>query len=81
VVQSDGKAPGMEALSSFIQGSFHPDMGREAVFVVNATRSGKMGVDIKQISSAGYVHLQIFLDFSSSPIPDKVLSPGDERIY
>lgn len=78
VIESDGSASGMENLSSFIQGAWHPEMGRRAVFVLYATRSGQIGVDIRQISS-GAAGLQIFCD--GVLILEQALTEGDEDIY
>ena len=78
VIESDGNTSGIENLSAFIQGIWHQDMGRRAVFVLNATRSGKIGVDIRQIASGG-AGLQIFCD--GTLILDQSLSEGEEDIY
>jgi hypothetical protein len=67
-VQPDGTCPGIDNLASFIQGYWHREMGRQALFHVTTQLTGKFGVYISDFSSYGVSTLVIYVDNTTTPV-------------
>jgi hypothetical protein len=70
-IDPDGTVPGIEGLSQYFQGSDKADMGREAVFRMDFSRSLTFRVLIGDVSSFDPGILRIFLDGSATPSFDQ----------
>jgi hypothetical protein len=72
-VQPDGTIPGIEKLASFIQGYWHREMGRQAIFHITSQISGKFGIYISNYSSIengpyAVSTLVIYVDNTTTPV-------------